>query len=58
MDRIPSCPRANLVCKSLLTVSGGCPGEWLRLQLGEEVAAALPTELGGELDLESWGWEG
>lgn len=41
-----------------MAVSGGAAAEWLRQQVDENTAAALPTELGGELDLKSWGWEG
>ncbi|CAN0417958.1 unnamed protein product, partial [Hapterophycus canaliculatus] len=30
----------------------------LRHEVGEEVAACLPVELGGDFDLEAWSWEG
>ncbi|CAM9965017.1 unnamed protein product [Ectocarpus sp. 6 AP-2014] len=44
--------------KSFLAVSGAVSRDWLRHEVGEEVAACLPVELGGDLDLAAWSWEG
>ncbi|CAN0546038.1 unnamed protein product, partial [Ectocarpus sp. 12 AP-2014] len=44
--------------KSFLAVSGAVSRDWLRHEVGEEAAACLPVELGGDLDLAAWSWEG
>ena len=36
---------------------GGVSRDWLRVEVGEDVAASLPLELGGDLDLRDWSWE-
>lgn len=41
-----------------MAVSGGVSRDWLRHEVGEEVAACLPLELGGDFDLQAWSWEG
>lgn len=44
--------------KSFLAVSGACSRDWLRQEVGEDVASGLPRELGGDLDMGQWSWEG
>ena len=58
---MPSCRARRLstaVSRSFMAVSGGVSREWLRREVGEEVAACVPLELGGDFDLQAWSWEG
>ncbi|CAM9944780.1 unnamed protein product, partial [Ectocarpus sp. 4 AP-2014] len=49
---------SSAASKSFLAVSGAVSRDWLRHEVGEEAAACLPVELGGDLDLAAWSWEG
>lgn len=54
-----SCPyRAAVGSRSFLALSGWSSREWVRREAGEDIARSLPVELGGDLDLKRWSWEG